>query len=261
MQDILNIILSKFDSLSDSNQQIAKIILRYPDEIPKYKITELANKSSVSISTVTKFCKFFNLEGFDELKYMIKYRSSTGNIEDKLLLTLSTTHLNIASKINSVVKLINKNSKIYIFAKSNSANIAFDFYYKISKIRPNVIFERDSLLIDDAVSKITNGVVILVSNSANSYICNVAEKLHSNRKVKIISVTNNTNSKLNNLSDITLCGIPFEIDSTIKQYLPFNSKYSLMYILDLFFYTYFQLDYNKNLDKLLQCRLKVNEFF
>ena len=39
MKDILNVILSKLDILSDSHQQIAKVILRTPDKIPNYKIT------------------------------------------------------------------------------------------------------------------------------------------------------------------------------------------------------------------------------
>jgi DNA-binding MurR/RpiR family transcriptional regulator len=263
MQDIVNVILSKFDTFSDSNQQIAKVILRNTNKIPNYKITELANESKVSISTISKFCKVIDLEGFDELRFMIKHRSTLNNIanDNKLLLTLSTTHSNVISKINTVAKILNSKSKLYIFAKSNSANIAFDFYYKIRKLRSDIIFERDTPLIDDAISKIDSGVVILVSNSANNYICGVAEKLHKNNKINIISITNNNNSKLNRFSNICLTGIPFEMDPIIKQYLPFNAKYSLMYILDLIFYTYFQANYNKNLEKIRESRLKINEFF
>lgn len=261
MQDIVNVILSKFDTFSDSYQQIAKVILRNTDKIPNYKITELASESKVSISTISKFCHVIDLEGFDELRFMLKYRSIGDNIDNKLLLTLSTTHSNVTSKIDDVAKILNTKSKIYIFAKSNSANTAFDFYYKIRKIRSDIVFERDTSLIDEAISKINSGIVILVSNSANNYICSIAENLHSNDKVKIISITNNNNSKLNRFSNICLTGIPFEMDPTIKQYLPFNSKYSLMYILDLIFYTYFQANYNKNLEKIRESRLKINEFF
>lgn len=261
MRDILNVILSNLDTLSDSYQQIAKVILRNPDKIPKYKITQLANEADVSISTISKFCHVFDLDGFDELRFMIKYRSDSSNIDNKLLRTLSTTHSNVNSKINDVAKLLNSKSKIYIFAKSNSANIAFDFYYKIRIIRSNIVFERDTKLIDKEISKIDSGIIILVSNSANNYICNIAEKLYGNDNIKIISITNNSNSRLHKFSNICLTGIPFEIDPTIKQYLPFNSKYSLMYISDLIFYTYFQMNYNKNLDKLRESRIKINEFF
>lgn len=261
MKDILNVILSKLDILSDSHQQIAKVILRNPDKIPTYKITQLANEAEVSISTISKFCHVIDLEGFDELRFMIKYRSARDNIDNKLLLTLSTTHSNVDSRISDVAKLLNNESKVYIFAKSNSANIAFDFYYKIRKIRSNIVFERDTQLIDEATSKIDSGIVILVSNSANNYICNIAEKLYGKNNIKIISITNNNNSRLHRFSNICLTGTPFEIDPTIKQYLPFNSKYSLMYISDLIFYTYFQMNYNKNLDKLRESRLKINEFF
>lgn len=261
MKDIINIILSNLDILSDSHQQIAKVILRNPDEIPKYKITQLANEANVSISTISKFCHVIDLEGFDELRFMIKYRSNSKNIDNKLLLTLSTTHSNVNSKIHDVAKLLDSKSKIYIFAKSNSANIAFDFYYKIRKIRSNIVFERDPKLIDETISKIDSGIIILISNSANNYICNIAEKLYSNNNIKIISITNNSNSRLHRFSNICLTGTPFEIDPIIKQYLPFNSKYSLMYISDLIFYTFFQMNYNKNLDKLREARLKINEFF
>ncbi|MDV4152035.1 MurR/RpiR family transcriptional regulator [Clostridium sp. AL.422] len=261
MKDILNVIFSKLDILSDSHQEIAKVILRTPDKIPSYKITQLASEAGVSISTISKFCQVIDLEGFDELRFMLKYRSASENIDNKLLLTLSTTHSNVISKIDAVAKILNSKSKIYIFAKSNSANTAFDFYYKIRKIRSDIVFERNTSLINTTISNIDSGTVILVSNSANNHICNIAEKLHSNDKVKIISITNNNNNKLNRFSDICLTGIPFEIDPTIKQYLPFNSKYSIMYILDLVFYTYFQMNYNKNLDKLRESRLKVDEFF
>lgn len=260
MQDISKIILSKYDTLSDSHQQIAKVIFRNLKNIPNYKIKELAVEASVSISSISKFCKFLGLEGFDELRYMIKYSNPTANIDNQLLLTLSCTHENIIAQIEDAVNLILYN-KVYIFAKSNSANIAFDFYYKLNKIKSDVVFERDSHLIRQAASEITDGVVVLVSNSANTEICTLAQDLKCNSKAKIISVTNNNRSKLNKYSDIVLNCVAFEIDPTIKQYLPFNSKYSLMYALDLIFCTYFQLNYNRNLEKIRECRLKGNAFF
>ena len=257
MKDIVNIIKSNFDSMCDSHQQISKIVLRNEKVIPKYTIQQLAKESNVSTASVSKFCKFLDLDGFDELRYLIKYNNlSTDtenksiNFEENLFLTLSSTHENIIDSIPAIVNLIRTNST-YILARSNSANIAFDFFYKLKKIKEDVHFERKPEKILELMTKITKGIIILVSNSGNSTeLYDLAKYIKKNTDVKIILITNNKLCKIAKFSDYLIEGVPLETDLVIKQHLPFSAKYSLMYCLDIIFINYFKLDYSNNLKKI-----------
>lgn len=254
MKNIISIIRSNFDSMSDSHQQISKIILRNEKIIPRYTIQQLAKEANVSIASVSKFCKFLNLDGFDELRYLIKYSNASPNglinLEENLLLSLSSTHENIIDSIPTIINLMRKNP-IYIFARSNSANIAFDFFYKLKKIKNNVYFERSPERISELMIKISKGIIILVSNSGNSTeLYELSKYIKKNKNIPIILITNNRLCKISKFSDYIIEGVPLEIDLVIKQHLPFSAKYSLMYCLDIIFINYFRLDYSNNLKKI-----------
>ena len=257
MKDIINIIKNNFDLMCDSHQQISKIVLRNETAIPKYTIQQLANESNVSIASVSKFCKYLELDGFDELRYLIKYNNTSAksinnsvDLRENLFLTISSTHENIIDSVNNIVNLINKNS-IYIFARSNSANIAYDFFYKLKKIKDDVYFERHPENIIKSMTEITEGIIILVSNSGSSTeLYDLAKYIKKNSNLKIILITNTKSGKIAKYSDYIVEGVPLEIDSVMKQHLPFSSKYSLMYCLDMIFINYFNLDYLNNLNKI-----------
>lgn len=258
MIDIYGLIASKYSKMTDSARPIAKIILTQKAEIANsYTITQLAKEAHVSNAMIVKFAKNLGLEGFEELKYLIKYQKPTIEVQEhnhlhEITRTLHNCHSNIASQKKLMSDLMERKQSIYILARSTSANYAFDFYYRLSKIRDNVYFERrqekQKLFLDQITS---NDLIIIVSNSGDSTeLVDFSKTLQKKMRVETILITNNLNCKLAKYATHILEGASFEVDELLKAQAPLSSKYSLLYILDSLFYEYFYANYKKSIDKL-----------
>ena len=62
----------QFSSLSKSQKRIAQFIISHPNEIVHYSITQLAQKTNTTPSTVTRFCQAMSYKGFSEMKVYIE---------------------------------------------------------------------------------------------------------------------------------------------------------------------------------------------
>lgn len=67
---------AKLPTMSQSDQKIARQILRNPEQIVDCAISELANLTQVSGASVTRFCHNLGLTGFHNLKIQIAQASS-----------------------------------------------------------------------------------------------------------------------------------------------------------------------------------------
>lgn len=263
MIDIYGLIASKYNNMTDSERPIAKIILTQKEKIASsYTLTQLAKEAHVSNAMIVKFAKNLGLEGFEELKYLIKYQKSTVETSDhdhlqEITRTLHNCHSSIAPKLDLMRELMERKGSIYILARSTSANYAFDFYYRLSKIRENVFYQRrqekQNLFLDTITS---NDLLIIVSNSGDSTdLISFTKSLEAKTRVETILVTNNFNCKLAKYATHILEGASFEVDELLKAQAPLSSKYSLLYILDALFYEYLYANYKQNIDKLHEFNL------
>ena len=62
----------QFSSLSKSQKRIAQYIVNHPNEIVHYSITQLAQKTKTTPSTITRFCQSMSYKGFSEMKVYIE---------------------------------------------------------------------------------------------------------------------------------------------------------------------------------------------
>ncbi len=68
-------IQTEFDSMSKSNQKIARFIMAHQKQIATMSITHLAEKVGTSTSTITRFCQTLGYAGFPQFKF--NFESST----------------------------------------------------------------------------------------------------------------------------------------------------------------------------------------
>ncbi len=61
---LLSMIKSHYPSLFTAEKKVADYILVYGEDVTKYTITELAEKSGVSDATVVRFCQKIATRGF-----------------------------------------------------------------------------------------------------------------------------------------------------------------------------------------------------
>src|SRR5699024_7613056 len=68
MTKIIDTIYSKLATMSASDQKIAQVILKQPEQVVNYTISKLAE---VSDASVTRFCHNLDLTGFHDLKIQL----------------------------------------------------------------------------------------------------------------------------------------------------------------------------------------------
>lgn len=75
-------VLSKhYDSLSQIENQISKYIVENKSRMKEISITELAEKSYTSKSSVLRFVQKLGFSGFIEFKYLINWDDSSNSLE------------------------------------------------------------------------------------------------------------------------------------------------------------------------------------
>ncbi len=124
---IIDTIIFEKDDMPSTSKQIAKYIINNPKCVTEMSVSELAKANFCSTGAIIKFCKRLDLEGYEELKFLVKYGESHDPIDD----TLRNVRNIINENKNEHIAIANllKTKKVYIFASGLSNNLASDFYF------------------------------------------------------------------------------------------------------------------------------------
>lgn len=257
-----SLIKNQFNSMSETNQIISKKVLEHINDIDTYSVKEFAIESNVSPAMIIKFSKIVGFSGFDELKYAAKYSmDSRGTYVDAITNTLALVDERNKDVYAKFANLIHNHNQITIFSRSNSANSAFDFYYKFMRVKSGFSFYRTtSEQINALMNLHPDDLLLLVSNSGNAKeLIEVCQKVTTSMisPANILLITNNPKAKLSEFANTIIVGARNEKESEFSQYIPFSAKYSLMFMLDSIFFSYFNLYREECTDKLNQWRFHL----
>lgn len=234
-----------YSSFTDAQKNVAHKILVSPEKIIKMNCSEFASYSNVSTSLVISFAKKIGLEGWDELKYAVKYAFDDKNIHNdfltEYLYTVQETHTLVEQKsLSLTLNLLHKSESVFIFSRSSSASLSHDFYNKLNKVRENVYFYSDK---SDQIKAVKNlppeAFSIYISNSGSSSDLENLLTLNKNRNPDDLLISTVPNGTLSKYFTNKLTGINIERNYIFYRDIPNYSKVSLNYILDLLFYKYF----------------------
>lgn len=260
-------ILSEFPAYTEVQKSIAKTILTHKKNIAKYNVKQFSELANVSASMVVNFSKKLGLDGWDELKYLVKYTFDEEHLKNnflsELMDTLKETQeclLEESSIYKKMLKKLNKAKNIHIFSRSSSSSICFEFYYKFRKVRSNVFFHSKAIDQINAINHIEkDSLVIFVSNSADNIELENILLLNSINRQNYLLITTNPNGNLCKYFSNILVGANFEKTFNFYKDLPILSKYALSYILDSLFYDYWNLYREESEDFLIQLKTLINE--
>ncbi|UUX35411.1 MurR/RpiR family transcriptional regulator [Fundicoccus culcitae] len=160
---LLNRIKSK-QNFSDSELKIANYVNEFPQKVISMTIQELADVTYTSTSSVTRFCRKVDTEGFSELKLQLAKEINNFNLTDKriehdipfqkeanqqeiahnilnlniqaILDTFSVLDLN---QLERVAQQIVEARGIYFYGKGQSLILCEDFQYKLYRVGINAL--------------------------------------------------------------------------------------------------------------------------
>ena len=225
MPDILSKILAKKDTLTKKEQKLATYILKEPKQVVKLSIHQLATNSQVSAATITRFCHSLGLKGYSHLRLKISaslpqlkedsYQEIVSGERPETIIkkmktrfetVIQTTEVQLSDRhIQDSVRLLHTAPRIEIFGVGAGGIVAQDLYQKMIRIGKNVNFFLDfHVALTEVVVLPKNSVIILISNSGETYeTVELAQRARENN-ISIILITSNLNSAAAKYADIVL---------------------------------------------------------
>lgn len=235
-------IRSRFNTLSESQKNIADFILSNKSETVRMTINELSQKCNVSEPTVIRFInkldyssyKTFRLDMAGELSKETHTSSQNGiKIEDgyqnieayddidtvkqKVVYSVGCAVNDLNNIINIddlkiAVNLIYEANSILFYGSGGSSVIAMDAYHKFMRIGKNVSYDLNAHFSLIKICHLNqNDVVVLISHTGESKeVLQCAENAKKSG-CKIIGITSYLNSDLAKISDVALFSSTYDL--------------------------------------------------
>lgn len=250
-------ILEQLESPTFKVTKSDKLLITYIKENIEdvfYKpISQIAKESNIGEATITRFVKKMNFGGLQDFKVTLAQEISTMNKKNiinkniqndepaldtakKLLNSNVTTLENTVEIINSTdvhncARLIINAKKIYFIGIGYSGIIAQDSNYKFMRIGLNCVsFDSSHTMIMMSSIMEEGDLIVAISHSGETEEIIKTVKLARDNNAKIISITENKNSELKDISDVHLSYVSGE---TVLETGSISSKLAQFFIIDL----------------------------
>lgn len=210
-------------------------ITKNSDKVIYMRIRELANETHVSTSSILRFCKKLNCEGFSEFKVKLKLyldhhtqdhiKSPRYYLSEFMERTING---NFENALNQVADLVLQANKILFIGIGSSGILAeygaryFSSLGKFSSSIKDPFYPINSKELKNSIS------IILSVSGETDFTLNLAHQLKA-EGTHIISITNSKNCKLAKISDIN---IAYYIAETYLGENNITSQIPVMYILE-----------------------------
>jgi len=214
-----------YATLRTAEQRVADFILKNPDELIYLTVTELAERTQTSESTVVRLCQKIGYKGYQEFKIMLA-RDLVGPTETVYeqidpgdsLETLKakifqanaqalkdTIEVLSDAELQRAVDAIAHCRKIEIYGIGGSAPLALDAYHKFMKLGVVAVWLNDSDLMAMSSALLgENDVALGISHTgASRDVCDAME--HAQRSgATTICITHQATSPITKVSDVKL---------------------------------------------------------
>lgn len=229
-----------YHSLSTTEKRIADYVTSHTEELANIHIRDLAEKSNVSIATITRFCQKIGVQSFVEFKIHLRDELTKSVASDNLIDEMAHIYKVIISGSNALISesqiieactLIEQASRIEIYGIGSSALSGQELKFRLMRMGMRVDAHGDShTMVMNASLLSANDLVIAISNSGHTQDIIDAATLAKQNDAKLLLITNHEHTPLSDLADLLLLSYspkPFYS----KGFL--NAQISILHILDL----------------------------
>jgi len=248
---IITLIQGMYNSLSDSEKLVADYVMKRPDDVIHYSITEFAMHCGASEATIYRLCRKIGFEGYQQFKITLARELSVPVeeeislekitsfhdfmkyvMEEDISILQETTNLLKADLIQKAVEAIVKADRVLLFGVGRSAAIAQDGSLRFSLLGIHASSYSDPHAQVMIASSLTNlDVVIGISHSGMIRDIVKSMEVSKDNKATTIAITAGINSPITQVSDIVLyCAAGKEriggfFDSRIGEFSVINVLY------------------------------------
>ncbi|MBT2655250.1 MurR/RpiR family transcriptional regulator [Bacillus sp. ISL-18] len=218
----INAAMSK---LRDSEKKIIEFIEQNPEEIIHLSITEVAERSETSESSIVRLCKRLGYKGFQDLKINLakevvapemQIHEAIEKGDNAVTIKKKVFQSNIQALYDSIevcsddeilkaVEAIANARLIEFYGTGGSGTVALDAQHKLLKLGIKSFAYNDSVLQAMSASVLTEqDVVIGISHTGSNTDVLAAMKLAKEAGATLICITNSSKSPITKISNIVL---------------------------------------------------------
>lgn len=242
-----------FNKLNGAEKRVAEYILKNPQNIIHFSITELAENSKSGEATIFRLCKKLGYKGYQELKIKIagEVVSPIENIheeikeDDNALIIMQkivnstmaalneTLRVNDHKVVDKAIDVIYRSKQVAFFGMGGSSALALDAYHKFIRIGKRCEYQSDAhfqAMFASLFGK--EDCIIAFSNTGSNKELIENLKIAKNNGVNIISITSNSKSPISKISDVVL--ISFGRENNFKSEA-MESRVSALSLIDCLF--------------------------
>jgi Transcriptional regulators len=267
--------LKTSQKLSHNEKIVANYILEHPQQVIGMNTNQLKDVCFVSTATIYRLCEKLGIAGFSELKVHIssslkEYIHNKEEFNYDFPIKKYQTHYEILNKIkedyeNTLTTTLNffdlENLKHAVFALkkakyidiySSAGNIYFaqNFQFQMQEIGVSVnvpIEEYHQRLLASQSDK--DHLAIIITFGGRGLLSNIIPQILSERKTPILLISSYDYQPKYATPYYHLYINPYE--NHYNKISSFSTKLSILYILDVLYTCYFNLDYDNNKEKKL----------
>jgi len=214
-----------YSSLRTAEQRVADFILKHAEELIYLTVTELAERTQTSESTVVRLCQKIGYKGYQEFKIMLA-RDLVGPTEtvyeeidkgDSLSALKNKIFQANAQALKDTIEVLSDDElvravaalatarRVEIYGIGGSAPLALDAYHKFMKLGISCVWLSDSDLMAMSSALLGTGDVVLgISHTgASRDVCDAMENA-LNAGATTICITHRSTSPITKVADIKL---------------------------------------------------------
>ncbi len=214
-----------YSSLRTAEQRVADFILKHAEELIYLTVTELAERTQTSESTVVRLCQKIGYKGYQEFKIMlardlvgptetvyeaIESSDSLPALKTKIFQANAqalkdTIEVLSDEELDQAVQALARARRVEVYGIGGSAPLALDAYHKFMKLGIAAVWLSDSDLMAMSSSLLTIGDVVLgISHTgASRDVCDAMENAQ-NAGATTICITHRATSPITKVANIKL---------------------------------------------------------
>lgn len=267
--------LKNKNDLSHSERIIANYILENPNKVLKMNTKQLSQECFVSSATIYRLCEKLNLSGLSELKVKISsslnaYLKDDTDFDFDFPIKQNQTHYEIIEKIKEdyeqtlvstsnlfsldhlrhAVNAIKRAKHIDIYTSAGNIHLAENFKFQMKEIGVdvNVPIDEYHQRLSAATGDHTH-LAIIISFGGRALLSEVLPRILHDRQTPILLISSYVYDFKDKSADYHLYISPYE--NHYRKISSFSTRLSILYILDILYTCYFELDYDENIEKKL----------
>ncbi len=214
-----------YGSLRTAEQRVADFILKYPEDLIYLTVTELAERTNTSESTVVRLCQKIGYKGYQEFKIMlardlveptseiyaqIEPGDSLTTIKTKVFQANAqalrdTIEVLQDDQLERAVNAIAKARKLDIYGVGGSGSLALDAYHKFLKLGiPTVAISDGDMMAMSSTTLGAEDVALGISHTGASRDVTDALEHAKENGACTICITHRSTSPITKFADIRL---------------------------------------------------------